>query len=133
MPGTTRHDLPSGGWIEMRDHNFLRAKDRRALLQQINADPELSNMDRGFAAMQMVAALLITQWQLPYEPDRAPDGTARGWTLPSNDRSLLDELLLEDDTVLQELIDPASRILLPRKPSPDQVDDPESPSGPESA
>jgi hypothetical protein len=91
----------------------------------------------GFEAVNEIAALMITGWSLPYEPEPvvAEDGTEtpRPWTLPKNDVSILDELLAPDAMKLEELLEPARAVLMPSKPSPDDVDDPASPSGPASA
>lgn len=138
MQLTTKHDLPSGGWVELRDHNWLRARDRNALMRKITAEHEnVPQIDQGFRALNEITALMITAWSLPYEPEPivAEDGTEtpRPWTLPKNDPSILDEVLAPDAVKLEQLLEPARRVLMPSKPSPDDVEDPASPSGPASA
>lgn len=139
MQFTTRHDLPSGGWVELRDPNWLRARDRNALMRQITPEDgdNTPRIEQGFRALNAIHALMITGWSLPYEPEPvvAEDGTEtpRPWTLPKNDPAILDELLAPDAVKLEELLEPARRVLMPSKPSPDDVDDPASPSGPASA
>lgn len=139
MDMTTKHDLPSGGWVELRNAHWLRAKDRNALMRRIvpeDADSK-SKIDLGFEALNEIGALMIVAWSLPYEPDPepGPDGTdqARSWTLPKNDPSILDELLAPDAVALEDLLAEARKVLMPQGPSPDQSDDPESPSGPGNA
>src|SRR5216110_435040 len=101
---TTRYELPSGGWVELRDPNFLRGKDRQALMRKITSGVKVEGgqIDGdaaavGLSAFDQVAALVIAQWYLPYapEPITNPDGTTseRGWTLPAEDVSILGELL----------------------------------------
>jgi hypothetical protein len=139
MQFSSKHDLPSGGWVELRDPNWLRARDRQALMRKIvpEDNDQRDKLTLGFEAVNEIAALMITGWSLPYEPEPvvAEDGTEtpRPWTLPKNDVSILDELLAPDAMKLEELLEPARAVLMPSKPSPDDVDDPASPSGPASA
>lgn len=137
MQFTTKHDLPSGGWVELRDPNWLRARDRKALMRKIIRDDEIPTVERGFAGLEQISVLMITGWSLPYEPEPVvnDDGTEtpRAWVLPKTDPTILDELTAADDVALEELLEPARRVLMPQKPSPDDVDDPASPSGPASA
>lgn len=136
-----RLELPSGGWVEMKDPNFLRGKDRDALIRQLNGgsngkidvnDPD-ATMDAGLRAVKIMAGIMITGWHLPYDPDPADDGTPRPWVLPSVDYTIMDELYAPDVVLIEEELKVAQRVLMPQKPSPDQHADPESPSGPESA
>lgn len=136
-----RLELPSGGWVEMKDPNWLRGKDRDALIRKLNGgsngkidvnDPD-ATLDAGLRSVKHMAGIMITGWHLPYEPDPADDGTARDWVLPSVDYTIMDELLAPDVVAIEEELKVAQRILMPQKPSPDQHADPESPSGPESA
>lgn len=135
MAMETREELPSGGWVEMRDPMFLRTKDRDQLIRQVqSADrKELSEIDQGLLGGKELAALLITAWHLPYQPDDNEDGTPRSWTLPKNDVTILDELYVSDWAVVEEHLKVASKIINGGKASPDQHEDPASPSGPESA
>ncbi|HWD02735.1 MAG TPA: hypothetical protein VG674_09810 [Amycolatopsis sp.] len=137
MQFTTKHDLPSGGWVELRDPNWLRARDRKALMRKILRDDEIPTVERGMAGLEQISVLMITGWSLPYEPEPVvnDDGTEtrRAWVLPKTDPTILDELTAADDVALEELLEPARRVLMPQKPSPDDVDDPASPSGPASA
>lgn len=130
-----RETLPSGGWVEMRDPAFLRGKDRDALIRRVQG-PEtdgLSDTDKGLKAIKELAALMVEAWELPYQPDNNDDGTARSWTLPKNDTTILEELLAPDLQFIENHLEAAQKVLMPLKASPDQHADPESPSGPESA
>lgn len=136
-----RLELPSGGWVEMKDPNFLRGKDRDALIRQLNGgkngkidvdDPD-ATMEAGLRTVKIMAGIMITSWYLPYQPDQADDGTDRGWVLPSVDYTIMGELLAGDVATIEEELKVAQRVLMPQKPSPDQHADLESPSGPESA
>lgn len=139
MELTTRHDLPSGGWVELRNHNYLRGRDRKALMRKLNpsADDERPAIDRGFEAIDILTAMMITGWYLPYEPEPADNGdgttTARQWVSPAEDPTILDELMAPDSAALEKLLAPARAVLMPSAPSPDQSGDPKSPSGPENA
>jgi hypothetical protein len=137
-----RLELPSGGWVEMKDPNFLRGKDRDALIRQLNGGkdaPDLSaadpaaKTDAGLRAVKIMAGIMITAWSLPYEPEPLDDETPRAWTLPKNDYTIMEELFAGDVMAIEKELQAAQRILMPQKPSPDQHADPESPSGPESA
>jgi len=137
MEFTTKHDLPSGGWVELKNPNWLRTKDRNALVRKIQEGKTDNDVDRGITSIRQMIAMLVVSWSLPYEPDPVDNGdgttTARGWVLPSTDPAIVDELLVTDGNALEKLLEPASRVLNPKAPSPDDTGDPESPSGPESA
>jgi hypothetical protein len=133
----TRHTLKSdGAWVELRDVEDLRAKDRKAVeaavMSAIEVDLDTGRIAAGKGAIQQImngapdaiAARLIVGWELPYLPD-AP--------LPSQDPEQLGELRLDDYRRLMELIDPAVALLMPgRSNNPDDYDNPASPSGPAS-
>lgn len=141
MEFTTKHDLPSGGWVELRNANYLRGKDRKAMIRKLNptatAEDDRDALTRGFEALNILAGEMITAWELPYEPEPIDNGdgttTAVPWKLPKDEPSLVDELMAADSVKLEELLAPARKVLMPQAPSPDQADDKESPSGPLSA
>lgn len=132
-----RHDLVTeGAWVELRDVEDLRARDRKkvdAIISaqilvdldgNVTAGPELVSAIKD-ATPDAVAAALVSSWEIPYLPD-AP--------LPRLDADVLGELLLADYDRLLELTQPAMAILMPgdsRDPS--EHADPQSPSGPASA
>src|SRR5690606_30763981 len=133
----TRHVLKTdGAWVELRDIEDLRAKDRRAIdaiiTAQIHIDldgnveagPELVEAIKN-AAPEAVATQLISSWEIPYLPD------AR---IPRLDSDALGELKLADYDRLMELIEPALKLLMPNSSrNVDDHGDPASPSEPASA
>jgi hypothetical protein len=137
MEFTEKHDLPSGGWVELKNPNWLRTKDRNALVRKIQEGKTDSDVDRGITSIRQMIAMLVVSWSLPYQPDPVDNGdgttTARPWVLPSTDPAIVDELLVTDGNALEKLLEPASRVLNPKAPSPDDTEDLESPSGPGNA
>jgi hypothetical protein len=131
----TELTLPSGGTVTMRDPNFLRSRDRNEMIRKVNGpDAEgKSDIDKGLYGIQVMAGIMITDWLLPYEPEDNADGSPRAWTLPKNDPSIMDELYAADTAVIEEKLVEARKVLMPQAASAEQHEDPESPSGPESA
>jgi hypothetical protein len=132
----TRHSLKSdGAWVELRDVEDLRARDKKkvdaVLTGQISADLDGNvTVDRGAVAAvmsgvpDMVATLLVSAWEIPYNPDAK---------LPSIDPESLEDLRLVDYDRLMELIEPAVRLFMPgRSDNVDDHTDPASPSEPAS-
>jgi hypothetical protein len=125
-----RHTLPSGGWVEFRELDTLRGKDSKAVTRQI--DPE-NPMESALSVTDELIVLMVTAWEFPYP---APDGNSV-WPLPSTTpmhmRTLTDEMTAADYTRLQQLVDPVRKLLMPKAPSPDDYDQPGSPTVPASA
>lgn len=135
---TTRHPLKSSGaWVELRDVEDLRARDRKAVskivMSAITFDLDSGEVTAGPDAAtrivdetpDAVAAQLITSWEIPYLPD------AR---IPRLEPEMLDELLIEDYDRLRELVEPAVALLMPHgSNNVDDHADPQSPSEPASA
>lgn len=133
----TRHVLKTeGAWVELRDVEDLRAKDRKAVenavMSAVEVDLETGQIaaDKGAisqiinGAPDAVATQLVVGWEIPYAPDLA---------LPRLDPEALGELKLDDHRRLMELIDPAVALLMPgRANNPDDHDKPASPSEPAS-
>jgi hypothetical protein len=133
----TRHVLKTdGAWVDLRDVEDLRARDRKKvdaiISAQITVDldgnvttgPELVSAIKD-AAPDAVAAALISSWEIPYLPDAQ---------LPRLDAEILGELKLDDYDRLMELIEPAMSLLMPHSSSNvDDHQDPTSPSEPASA
>lgn len=134
----TRHVLKTdGAWVELRDVEDLRARDRKkveaVIMDAITFDAETGSISAGPGALERitngtaeaVATRLISAWEIPYLP---------GAPLPLADPEILGELLLADYDRLTELLEPAIDVLNPRSPrNPDDHADPASPSGPASA
>lgn len=132
----TRHVLKTdGAWVELRDVEDLRARDRKkvdAIISaqiivdldgNVTAGPELVSAIKD-ATPDAVAAALVSSWEIPYLPD-AP--------LPRLDVDILGELKLPDYDRLLELTQPAMAILMPGdSKNVDDYQDPTSPSGPAS-
>jgi hypothetical protein len=133
-----RHILKSdGAWVELRDVEDLRARDRKAVeaivMGAIEVDMDTGRIAAGRGAVAQimngapdaVATQLITAWEIPYAPDLQ---------LPRLDAEALGELRLDDYRRLMELVEPAVVLLMPgRSNNPDDHADPSSPSEPASA
>jgi hypothetical protein len=120
---STRFNLPSGGWVELKNVEDLKARDKKAVLSAVKvADPERPmgvNID---SVDNLVVAVLIA-WEVPYLP---------GAALPSQDRTVLDELSIADYDELNELTLPLVSALFPAKVTVDDHQVPDSPTVPES-
>lgn len=132
-----RHDLVTeGAWVELRDVEDLRAKDRKKVTAivmsavsvdldgEVTTGPEMVSLIME-AAPDAVIGLLVAAWEIPYLPDAQ---------LPCLDVDALGELKLDDYDRLKELVAPAQALLMPH--SSNNVDDhadPRSPSEPVSA
>jgi hypothetical protein len=115
-------ELPSGGWVVLRDPLELRGKDRRAV-QRAVMDP-----DRKIAAaldlVDGTICMLVESWSLPYLP---------GAAIPRTDPDLLGELTIADQTALEQAVEPAIAVLFPREVTIDDAGVPGSPTRPASA
>ena len=130
MASSSKEELPSGGWVELRDPNWLRARDRNQLIRQVTSlDDSMPLGDKAIHTLNALAALMIVDWKLPYEPEPTEDGTTVAWSLPKTNPDILEELTAPDAARLQELLEPAQRVLMPTRPSPDDHADPHSPFG----
>lgn len=121
-----RHDLPSGGWVELRDANELKAKDRKRVLRQLGDPKEGHVLAASVDLADLIMACMVTAWKLPYLED-AP--------IPAVQLDVLDELSMEDENKLQRLVEPVAHLFAPsgKKPDPSDYDNPDSPTGPASA
>ncbi|WP_020658396.1 hypothetical protein [Amycolatopsis benzoatilytica] len=132
---TTRYKLPSGGTVTLRDPESLKARDTKAFMAKMGA--AVKNVDEedgeavaaaGVESTDHLIAMLVTDWQIPYETE---DG--RPWLMPKLDLSLIDELTGPDYGLLMELVKPAQEALMPRNTDPSDYEDPDSPTEPASA
>lgn len=144
----SRHDLPSGGWVELRDGVMLRAKDQKKIMMSLRhtvltpeaiaaaqngQQPQVQTemvMNAGLSAADGVIALLVTDWKLPYAPEPADDGAGRDWVLPNADPLIVNELSMADYNELCRLIKPTMDEAFPATPDPTDHKDPTSPTGP---
>lgn len=121
--GGTRVELPSGGWIQLRDLDTLKSRHRNYVSSKIPMDREMGPLD--VVAMQYaLSEVMIEAWELPYLPD-AP--------LPSEHPEALEELSVRDENKLHEALEPALGLINPRLVTPDDHKDPDSPTGPAGA
>lgn len=122
-----RHPLPSGGWVDIEDPKTVRAGTKRLILAQYREDQ--AEGEQVLLAFDRLCQALIKAWHVPgmpggLEPDQVP--------LPSARLSILDDLSPGDYAVIERVIMPAVGIVMGGKPSPDQHEDPASPSVPAS-
>jgi hypothetical protein len=130
-PATTRVELPSGAYAELRDPGSLKAKHRKQIMRAMN------DADRmGSFAVDMVdgsLAVLIVDWDV-CDPD-----TGEQLPLPSEDLKSLEECSDTDYEALaaEPMVGEfTSRVLQARMRSmaaaddPDGYDDPASPTAP---
>lgn len=116
----TRRDLPSGGWVQLRDPDTLRKKDRDRILNQISAQ------NFGAAGVELnnaTIATMVEAWHLPYMPDAV---------VPHRNPKILGELTIKDGVALEKMQEEYREILFPDKPSIDQAGMPGSPTLPAS-
>ena len=137
----SRHELPSGGCVYLRDDTMLRAKDQKRIMREVrgsragtNGQPTVPDvLEVGLSVTDGGIAALVQDWKLPYDPDPREDGTAREWVLPSADPTIVDELSMGDYNKLCELVQDAQKAAFPGKPDPTDYEDPVSPTGPANA
>lgn len=131
-----RHELPSGGWVVLRDHTQLRARTMKEVLRRVKIDDD-NAMNTGLSITDSLMVALVTDWGFPYKPEPVvqPDGTVveRDWVLPSVDVTMTDDLRAPDYSALRDLVQPAQKVMFPGKPDAKDVEDPGSPTEPASA
>lgn len=123
-------DLPSGAWADLLAPEHLKAKHQRAVMRAVSSQDQRE----GGMAVDLtdgVIAILVQDWNVAGD-----DGELL--PLPSEKFSSLDELSIEDyETLLghEYVVQVATRLMKLRgeRVSPDDYDDPQSPSGPSSA
>lgn len=127
---TERRDLPSGGWIEIREASELRAKDRKAVMRQMK-DPETGHLMSFSTDMaDLIAATVIVAWDIPSMP---------GAPVPSQQLDVLDDLTIVEDNEIQAATAHLVALFQPKSPTPDDYVKPdgtpnlESPTEPASA
>jgi hypothetical protein len=133
LPNPLRHDLPSGGWVELRDLSGLKARDHKAILRGINETDMTKAMSFGVDMTDGLMTVMVTAWSLPYGAD---------WAIPSlcimrdaitGTPVVLDDMRAGDYAALEALVLPAMKVLFPKKADPSDVEDPASPTAPASA
>jgi uncharacterized membrane-anchored protein len=147
MPEITRHVLKSdGAWVDLRDPSLIRAGERKAAMAKAYAAARASggrDTEEGISMenlieiieastefAEIVAASIIAKWFIPELHEAGP-------VIPDR-RNLaatvadMQDLTSDDYDRLLELATPAIDLLRPRGITPDDVDDPASPSEPAS-
>ena len=104
------HTLPSGGTVEMLDVSDLRAKHKRAVQRLLTITDPDSKMKSGIDATDEVLRVVT----------------------PSFTEEWLDNLSIADLDAVDKLAIPLAEAMFPSEPSPDDVENPDSPSVPES-
>lgn len=133
IPNPLRHDLPSGGWVELRDLDGLKARDHKAILRGIGETDLTKVMSFGVDMTDGLMSVMVTAWSLPYGPD---------WAIPSlclmrdpitGTPVVLDDMTAADYATLETLVLPAQKILFPAKADPTDAENPASPTAPANA
>lgn len=120
-----RIELPSGGWIELRDPEDLRDGDREDIQRRIGKIDTDRPLSFGWDMITGLKLVLIAAWHIPYLPD--PD------TPPADDPTLLRQLRIRDADTLDPYITKARELLFPKPASLDDHEDPASPTAPANA
>ncbi|HZP55034.1 hypothetical protein [Actinocrinis sp.] len=123
-------DLPSGAWADLLAPDKLKAKHQRAVMRAVTAQDQRE----GGMAVDLtdgVIAIIIQDWNVTGDNGEL-------LPLPSEKFASLDELTIEDyETLLghEYVVQVATRLMKLRgeRVSPDDWDDPESPSVPSAA
>ncbi|MET7746209.1 hypothetical protein [Streptomyces sp. NPDC005385] len=113
----TRITMPSGAWIELRDPNTLLRGDKKRLLE---AMPDTENNIRiGFSIIDGLLQALVTAWSYALP-------------IPSENPESLELLPIGDDEELAEAVEPGRLLLFPEpvKETPEQLENPTSPTAP---
>lgn len=121
-----RIELPSGGWIDLRDPETIRAGDQDDILRRIGKIDKDKPLWFGLDIATGLKLLMIADWKISYLSD--PEA------LPVANPKLLRELTLPDNRALETALAPARELLFPTPVSVDdeQLDDPASPTTPAS-
>lgn len=142
-PEITRHVLKSdGAWVDLRDVSLVRAGERKAAMAKAyegaraggEEEPSMDNLIKMVEAstefVEIVCATLIVRWFVPdlHEAPVSPDRRNLSALVAE-----INDLTTADYDRLVELAEPAVAALMPRGITPDDVDDPASPSEPASA
>jgi len=114
-----RITLPSGGWVELRDYRELRAGDKKRILRGIKDGQ--SQVGSALDVTDGIIAMLVTNWEIP---------GMEALPVPSASLESIELLTIADYDALVAAVGPAAQALMPKAPSPDQADDPKSPTPP---
>jgi hypothetical protein len=115
-----RVELPSGGWVQLRDLDDLRSHHRSAVLKAFPTDGNFTPLSV-LHMQHRLAEVMVVAWSLPYLPD-AP--------LPADDPKIMDELRVRDENKLNKALKPVMDMLDPDAPDPADHENPDSPTEP---
>jgi len=109
---TTRHDLPSGGWVEIRDHRELTGRDVRKVNSSITAGGAQAIVEQRAALTE----ILVEGWSFDYPLPATP--------------AVVDLLRADDYVALDALSHPAWQLVTGRSviPNSDHHEDPTQPT-----
>lgn len=124
---STKIDLPSGGWVQLRDPEMLESGDLDDAMAKLPAPDKDKPFPFATALTYQVMLVMIEDWMVPYLPDPA--------ALPIARPEQLKRLRLTDRRVLETALEPGRALLFPKAPSDDdeQLEDAGSPTTPASA
>lgn len=123
----TRIDLPSGGWVELRDPETIRARDQERVMRKVAKPDEALPFGFIYDVTNGLKMLMVEKWDVPY--------LQKPTAIPEDEPWQLGDLTIADNRVLEEAIQPARELLFPKPASPDdeQLDDKASPTTPANA
>jgi hypothetical protein len=134
-----KFDLPSGAWADLLTPDKLKAKHHRLAMRAVT---QVENKRQGAMAIDMldgVLAVVIQDWSVTYEKTNEETGavTIEPLPVPSVDFDSIDELEIEDYEALLghpfvKQIAQRLQELRAERVSPDDWNDPASPSEPSS-
>jgi hypothetical protein len=113
-----RIELPSGGWVELKDDlDDIRAGTRKRLLKEAGFGQDsdnIDNIDKAFGLGGAVAHFAVERYQLDYKPF----SSAVRVNMASED---WDELRMADQDALIIALQSIVHQLLPDQPTPDNM------------
>lgn len=113
--------LPSGGHVVLREATSLRAADKMVISRKLAEADTGTVQALQFVGEIEVAKVLVTAWDLPYEP---------GARIPADDPDVFGRLTIADYDTIIAACRPALSVLYPSRPTPDDAEVPGSPTGP---
>lgn len=120
---STRIELPSGGWAEIKDAKQIRAKHRKRVIDQLNMDRlQASTPGVAFDMVDGLIMMMVEKWSVPYLPDCAR---------PVDDPTSVDELTIPDYDALSDALQSAREVIFPTPVSVDGAGTPGSPTRPD--
>jgi len=123
VPPTGRHTLPSGGWVDFRDIDSIRQRDRRAVMEKVDEVDASASIVAAMDIAERMAAMIITGWSF-----------ARSWTddqgehtaplvLPIENPRILDELSVPDYDAIMKVCEEYKDALFGADDNPDPAGD----------